>query len=134
MKTPLHQIAAVLAVHSEKSGSRRFAESIAAYLLETGRTGELESLSRDMVSYRAAHGIVEVMAVSAHELEKSALIDIRAQIKQLYPDVKEIIINERHDASVVGGVRLEFPEAQLDLSIRNQLNRFKALTTYGKDL
>lgn len=131
MKEPTHQVAAVLAKRTMQSGfdERQFAREVAAYLLDTGRTGQLNSLARDMVKERVENGVVEVTAVSAHELTESVRADIRSQVEQLYPNAKNIIMNERVDANVIGGVRLEFPEQQLDLSVRSKLNRFKALTT-----
>jgi F0F1-type ATP synthase delta subunit len=131
MKTPLHQVASVLAKQSLKAGSHqtKFSKEIAAYLLGSNRTGELESLLRDMTLYRAEDGIVEVTAVSAFDLPAHIKQDLQNRVKQLYPKAQQIIINERRDPSLVGGLKLELPDAQLDLSIRAKLNRFRALTT-----
>lgn len=131
MKEPTHQVAVILAQRTlaPDFDEQSFAREVAAYLLDTGRTGQLNSLARDMVIQRAEQGVVEVTAVSAHELSESVRADIRAQVERLYPNAAQIVINERRDESVVGGVRLEFPEQQLDLSVRSKLNRLKALTT-----
>jgi F0F1-type ATP synthase delta subunit len=108
--------------------AKKFAEEVAGYLLDENRTGELDSLARDLVSYRAENGIVEVTAVSAHELGADALKEVRQKVKQLYPNASQIFINQRIDAEQIGGVRLEFPDRQLDLSLRGKLNKFKQLT------
>lgn len=131
MKTPRHQIAAYLAERSLASGASadKLSREVAAYLLETNRTGELSSLMRDVQELRAERGIVEVLASSAHELSAGAKSDIEANVKRLYPDAKRIIISEVRDTNVVGGVRLELANQQLDLSVRGKLNRFKQLTT-----
>jgi F0F1-type ATP synthase delta subunit len=107
----------------------KFVREIAAYLIDSGRTGDLEPLLRDMAKQRVLAGIVEVTAFSAHSLAASVISDIHSEAKKLYPQAKRIIINERHDPDLIGGVRLEFPDYQLDLSIRSQLNRFRTLTT-----
>lgn len=127
MKTPRRKIASLLAERSLKSGADagKLSREIAAYLLQTGRTGELSSLLRDVQQIRAEHGIVEVMAATAHELSAAARKDIEAYIRQLYPDAQQIIISEVRDADVIGGVRLELANQQLDLSVRGKLNRFK---------
>jgi F0F1-type ATP synthase delta subunit len=122
-KVPLHQIASVLA---EKTFS---AQEIAAYLLATGRTGDLNSIAREMILDRASTGIVEVSVISAHEISADVREEITGQVRKFYPNAKQIILNEQIDGNVIGGVRLEFPDSQLDLTIRNKLNRFKALTT-----
>lgn len=131
MKEPTHKVAHVIAQKTlaPDFDERQFVREVAAYLLDTGRTGQLNSIARDMVKERAADGVVEVTVVSAHELTDAVRADIRAQVEKLYPNATRIVMNERREATVVGGVRLEFPEQQLDLSVRNKLNRLKALTT-----
>lgn len=130
MKTPRYQLAAVLAERSLGSvNEQTFAEEIAAYLLDEGRIGELDSLLRDVWQYRSDHGIVEVLAHSAHELTPDIRADIEREVRRVNPGAKKIIVTEVIEANVVGGVRLEFANEQLDLSVRAKLNRFKQLTS-----
>lgn len=131
MKTPRSQVASLLARRSLEAGAQapRLAGEIAAYLLAEKRTGELDSLLRDMIARRAELGVVEVTAVSAHKLTAAVLADIRAQVKQRYPNATKIIIHERIDREVVGGVRLELIGRQLDQTIQNKLDYFKQLTS-----
>jgi len=107
----------------------RLSSETAAYLLGNGRTNELDSLLRDVWQYWAEHGYVEIIAVSAFALSAKVQADIRRQIRALYPKAKQIIITERRDPEVVGGVRLELANQQLDLSVRAKLNEFRQLTT-----
>lgn len=129
MKTPRHIVAATLAQQSlgDLKG-RQFAQEIAAYLIENHRVQELDSIMRDIVKYRAEHGIVEVVAASAHPLTDAIRQDIETQVKRVYPAAKQIIISYEADDSLVGGVRLTIADEQLDLSVRNKLNHFKQLT------
>jgi F0F1-type ATP synthase delta subunit len=131
MKTPRRKIAALLAERSLAPGAdaKALSRTIAAYLLQYNRTGELGSLLRDVQQIRAERGIVEVIARTAHELTSATKKDIDAYVKDVYPEAKQIIISEVRDADIVGGVRLEFANQQLDLSVRGKLNRFKQLTT-----
>lgn len=131
MKTPRSQVAKVIAAKLDGTSERVLASEVAAYLLAEDRTGELDSLARDLVAVRADSGIVEVTAVSVYKLAGTALADIEARVSSLYPSAKKIIINQRLDSAQVGGVRLEFPSAQLDLSVRQKLNKFKQLTGAG---
>ncbi len=132
MKTPRHQVAAALAKRSLGSVKESdFANEIAAYLLAERRTGELDSLLRDVMQYRADKGVVEVAALTAHPITATVRSDIEKQIRVLYPAAKTVIVTERRDASVVGGVRLELANQQLDLSVRAKLNRFKQLTDHA---
>jgi F0F1-type ATP synthase delta subunit len=110
------------------------AEEIAAYLIAEKRTAELDSLVRDLAQYRADNeGTVEVEAVSAHPIDSAAKAQIKTKVSTLYPSAKQIIITERHDPEVLGGIRLELANQQLDLSARAKLNRFKQLTAVGEN-
>lgn len=132
-KVARHQIAAVLAERSlGRVDAQQFSDQIAAYLLSERRTAELEPLLRDIMQYRADHGIVEVIAVSAHPLSASVRGDVERQVKSVFPKATKIIVSEELQPDVVGGVRLELPNQQLDLSVRAKLSRFKQLTTAGK--
>ena len=132
IKAPRSRLAAIIAERSQQSsGSKELSQEMAAYLLAEGRTGELDSILRDVMQYNADHGIVEVVAVDARPLSVSVKSDIENLIKGLFPNSKQIIISEQIDTSVIGGVRLELANQQLDLSIRSKLNRFKQLTTAG---
>ncbi len=132
MKTPRHQIAAALARRSlATADSQTLAAEIAAFLLDEHRTSELNSLLRDVSQYRADHGIVEVVAVSAFDLLDNVRADITAQVREMFPESREIIISQRLDDNIIGGVRLEFPNQQLDLSVRSKLNRLKQLTNHA---
>lgn len=134
MKTPRHAVAIALAKRSMQSSDLKgLSGEIAAYLLDERRTGELDSLIRDIMQYRADHGIVEVVAVTAHPLNATVRVDIEKQIKHLYPAATSVVITERHDKRVIGGVRLELANQQLDLSVRNKLNHLKQLTAAGKE-
>jgi len=131
MKVSINAIARVLAKETLEPDLKltHFSREVAAYLLDTRQTGQLDSLARDMIRDRVGNGIVEVTVVSAHELSTGVLTNVKTQIKVLYPAAKHIIINNRYDSDLIGGIRIEFPDRQLDLSIRGKLNRFKALTT-----
>jgi F0F1-type ATP synthase delta subunit len=134
MKLPRYQLAEVLAKRSLGSFEpKAFSSEIAAYLLDEGRTGDLDSLIRDIIDYRAQHGIVEVRAVSAHTLTSTVAADVTKQVKQRYPEASDVVISPIHDERVIGGVRLELPNEQLDLSVRAKLSRFKQLTTAGRN-
>ncbi len=134
MKVSRARIADVIAEDSLKKGfSKDEARSIAAYLLDTKRTGELDSLLRDIRDTWAEHGFVEVTATCAHELSASVREDVTAEVRKLYPSAKKIAIVEQIDPSIVGGVRIEFANRQLDLSVQSDLSKFKTLAVNRKD-
>jgi F0F1-type ATP synthase delta subunit len=135
MKTPRTRIARLLADKTLGSNvdPKQLSREIAAYLLETRRTGELASLLRDIEAEWAARGYVEVLAYSAHPLTTSVRSSITNQVQGLYPEAKKIIITEVIDDTILGGVKLVVANRQLDLSVQSKLNQFKQLTLAGKE-
>lgn len=134
MKVSRARIADVIAEDSLKKGfNKDEARSIAAYLLDGKRTHELDSLLRDIRDTWAEHGFVEVTATCAHELSGEAREDVTAEVRKLYPNARKIEIVEVIDPSIVGGVRIEFANRQLDLSVQSDLNKFKTLAVNRKD-
>lgn len=109
------------------SDTKKLVRSVAAYLTEQDKPVDLNSLVRDIMQYRLEHGIAEVVVVSAHPITPAVVADVKALVKEHYPDVKSVRIDTRIDESVVGGVRIELPHEALDLSIRSKLNLFKRL-------
>ena len=111
-----------------KGTSKELAKKVAAYLMSEKRVGELDSLMRDVSANWAEAGYVEVIAHSAHELDASTKAKILQEVKKVYPTAKKITVTELRDADVIGGVRLELPNQQLDLTVEAKLNKFKQLT------
>jgi F-type H+-transporting ATPase subunit O len=134
MKTPRSLLARIIADKTLNSGyDADEIKSLAAYLLEEKRTGELAPLLRDVQRLWAAAGIVEVIAYSAHELSSDARHEIEAEARRVYPRAERIVLTSKHDPSVIGGVRLEFADYRLDLSVATELRKFKTLAVQGKD-
>src|SRR5688500_14063793 len=121
--------ARTLEVHDTK----KLAREVAAYLLDTHDSADLESLIRDVMEYRAQHGIVEGVAVSAHELTPNVIKDIEGILKEEFPKAKHVHIISRIDPTVVGGIRVEMANEQLDLTIRDRIDAFKRLTADIKE-
>ncbi|MFI5270896.1 MAG: F0F1 ATP synthase subunit delta [Candidatus Saccharimonadales bacterium] len=135
MKEPRTQISQMIASKVLKSGSsKKLLQEIAALLLFEHRVGDLDSILRDVQNDWANNGYVEVLATSAFPLDKSTKLDIEKRIKKYYPNAKRIIVTEIRDPEIIGGVRLNLADKQLDLSIEAKLNKFKHLTSAGKDV
>lgn len=103
-------------------------KQVAAYLLDENLTPSAESIMRDVVAYRAERGLLEATIVSAYPITTKVRGDIMRELKTEYPGVKEIVLNERLDPAVVGGVLIESVNEQLDLTVRAKLNTLKRLT------
>jgi F-type H+-transporting ATPase subunit delta len=134
MKTPRTQLATMIA-NKTLAGSFEGAEitSLAAYLLDEGRVSELGSLLRDVQKAWADRGVVEVVAYSAHALPANATSEIEALARRVYPNAKQIIVTPKLDPSLIGGVRLELADYQLDRTTKAKLQQFKTLAMSGKE-
>lgn len=133
MKLSRSKLASVLSDQLPKSSdSKQFASEIAAYLLAEGRTRELDSLLRDMQQHLADTGRLEVTAVSAFPMSAKNIADATSHLKDVFPSAKQVIVSQRIDPDVIGGMRLELANQQLDVSVRSRLNKFIQLTTAEK--
>jgi F0F1-type ATP synthase delta subunit len=124
------KLAQLIAEKTLKDGlSKKFSQQVAAYLIENGNTDEIGSIIRDVQSIWADKGRVEVIASSAYPLNDSAKAEIKLAVKSVYPDAKQIIINEVRDEQVLSGVKLDLANIQLDLTAESKLKQFRHLTT-----
>jgi len=134
MKQSRTKIAQRIADQTIKSGtSKDFSKQVAAYLLAERRVNDLDSILRDVQQDWANAGYVEVLAASAHPLTSEIKGDIAKEIKRVQPDATKIVVTEIHDPAIIGGVQLSLANQQLDMSVEAKLNKFKQLTTSGKD-
>jgi F0F1-type ATP synthase delta subunit len=111
------------------SDTKKLVQAVAAFLLEQNQVDDIESLMRDVIAYRAKHGFIEATAVSAYPLSSIVKADIMRELEVDLPDAKSYILNERIDPSLVGGVRIEMANEELDLTVRSKLNTLKRLTS-----
>jgi F0F1-type ATP synthase delta subunit len=109
------------------------AKEVAAYLLESHHTADVESLIRDIMELRAQKGIVEAVAVSAYELNDEVIADIKRILKEEYPNAKSVHVIRKIDPNVVGGVRVEMANERLDMTVRDKIDTFKRLTATIKE-
>lgn len=134
MSVARHSLSKVIAERTmHVSDTDKLAKEVAAYLLAEGRTADLESVIRDVMQYRAEKGQVEVIAVSAHELDDETIREIKDTIRRQFPNADKIIVSRQHDPEVVGGIQIKLANQQLDMTIRSKLDTFKRLTTSGKE-
>jgi len=124
-RTELAEVLAERTLHVDDP--KLLAQEIAAYLLTQNRTADLESLVRDIMQYRMDRGIVEGVAVGAHELGEQVLDDVKVVLKQEFPAAKTVIVRERVQPDLVGGVRVKMANDQLDMSVQAKLGKFKRL-------
>lgn len=98
----------------------------ASYLVEHKQTNQAELLIRDIEALLASeHGIVLARVVSARELS-AALINNIEQFVTGVESAKQVEVSTSVDPSLLGGVIIRTPSAELDTTVRKQLNALKS--------
>lgn len=109
-------------------GNRKVITELAAHLIETRRTTEVDLIVRDIEYYLAQKGIVGATVISADQLTADVQKAIEKFIKDK-TDAKQISLQTVVDPTVIGGVKIRLPDRELDRTIAHQLTilrtRFK---------
>lgn len=134
MKVPRHILAETIAKRTiDVRDGNVLAREIAAYLLSEQRVAELESILRDVMEYRARHGVLEAEVVSAHDVEPHVLNEVKQLLSHAYPKAKTVHVKPRLDTSVIGGLRVDMANEQLDMTVARKLATLKRLTAADKE-
>ncbi len=113
------EYAAERLVAGEKVG--RVLKEIAAFLIDTRRTREVELVVRDIESALAERGVVVADVTSAYPLTDALKQDIRKLLGGT-----QLALRETVDPSVLGGIRLSTPEQRLDATLKRKIQALKA--------
>ncbi|HEX6416391.1 MAG TPA: F0F1 ATP synthase subunit delta [Candidatus Saccharimonadales bacterium] len=101
--------------------SKKVLQEVAAYLVETGRTREMELIVRDIEAALAEKGIVVADVTSARPLSSS----LKAEVAKL-AGAKNVQLRETIDESVLGGMRVTVPGKRFDGTVRRKLTVLKS--------
>lgn len=100
--------------------SKTVMQELAAYLIESKRTRELDLIIRDIESAFAEGGLVLADITSARTLADDAKREISAYVKK-NSQAQTVELHEIIDERVIGGVKIEFPGHQFDGTIQKKL-------------
>ncbi|MDB5165498.1 MAG: synthase delta subunit [Candidatus Saccharibacteria bacterium] len=117
----LAQHAASRLASGDKAGD--VMRELGAYLIESRRQRELELIVRDIETALLGKGIAIANTTSARTLSETAKRDITDMIKANYSGVSQVLLREQIDPSVIGGVKIELPDRQLDATVRTKLEK-----------
>lgn len=104
-------------------------QQLAAYLIDTKRTKELHLIIRDVQYILAQHGHVSGTVTTASEITATTRKTLEAYAKKA-TGAAHVQLDEVVDPTILGGVRLALPGAELDTTIIRQLTALK--TQYKK--
>ena len=129
MKVPRHILAEAIAQKTlHMTDGKLLAREIAAYLLAERRTSEIESILRDIMQYRTDHGVLEAEIVTAHEVTDQVTAEVKQLLHTAYPKAKTVHLSTRLDPAIIGGLRVDMANEQLDMSVSAKLATFKRIT------
>ena len=115
------QVAQVVAdrLEHDRDGAIRQA---AAWLVAQGRDRQAAYLARDVARILGHNGYVTARITTARPLAETARREIEEFIKA-QTGASSVEITTAVDPTLIGGVRIETPEAELDASVRTKLAR-----------
>ncbi len=96
---------------------------LAAFLIDSRRTKEQQLIVRDIETVLSKRGIVLVNVTSARKLTSESKTTISEYIQAEYDSNVTVMLLEIIDESVIGGVRIELPDRQLDATVQAKLDR-----------
>jgi len=94
-------------------------------LAEKNQLAGAEKIIAEFIKiWHAKHGIIEVLATSASGLAKAELKLLKNYIVDL-SGAKEVLLSEKNDKNILGGVIIRYGDKILDGSIRTSLSELK---------
>lgn len=122
-------IAAEVAAGSLKQAT---IQKVAAYLVENKQADTVDLVLSDVATILAKrYGVVSAEVSSATVLDDSLRSAITEFVKRT-ENAKTVQMTETIDKSLIGGIIIRTPSAELDGSIRSQLRQLRALSKRGE--
>ena len=106
-------------------GDKTIIKDLAGYLFYTKQTRSINLLVRDIENALLDKGVLVAKVVSVHDLADS----VKKQIDAFLLDesgANSIQVQYSIDKDLIGGIQISTPQAILDTSIKNKLQRLKA--------
>jgi F-type H+-transporting ATPase subunit delta len=91
-------------------------KEIAAYLIDSGRTREIELVVRALEDSLSSRGTVVASVASARPLDETMKFELATLI-----GAKTVLFRETVDPELIGGVLIETPQQTLDATIKRKL-------------
>ncbi|KGB74936.2 ATP synthase F1, delta subunit [Cryptococcus deuterogattii 99/473] len=115
------------------SGASPILSNLLSVLSENGRLSSAPKVFADFNSLMAAYrGELEVVVTSAEPLDSKSLNRLEKALKSTeIAQGKTLKVANRVNASVLGGLLVDFGDKTIDLSASSKVNRFNAALTQG---
>jgi F-type H+-transporting ATPase subunit delta len=101
-------------------------QQVASYLVDHRLTSQAELLIRDVEAILAReHSVVLAEVISARELSAGLIRNIE-QFVAASQGAKQVEVSTSVDPSLLGGIIVRTPSAELDTTVRKQLNALRS--------
>ncbi len=101
-------------------------KQVAGYLIDRKQTNQVALLVRDIEAVLAReHGVVLTKVMSARELSAGLIKNIEQFVTEA-EGAKQVEVSTSVDPSLLGGVIIRTPSAELDTTVRKQLNALRS--------
>lgn len=107
-------------------GDSNVITQLAAYLIESRRTKELDTYVYDVETALLAKGVVVADVVSARDLTKATQDAITVFLQDSYK-ADRVELRQSVDSELIGGVRVRTADAEYDASLRRRLNKLQKM-------
>lgn len=119
---------AVLSSLENGEKSERVTESLAAFLIEEKKVGNLGAIIREIERLLlAGRDTLYLHVTTAREIDDAVLEPMIDKFKRS-TGASKVIVEHTINKGVIGGVRCETAEQRLDLTVRRQLQRLTGVT------
>lgn len=107
------------------AGNDRIIDELAAFLLDSKRTRELELVVRDIEDALQARGVAVADVASARQLSSAASAAIKKFVTAT-TGARRVELRSQIDPALLGGIKLNLPGQELDNTILHRLTQLKA--------
>ncbi|MBI2009184.1 F0F1 ATP synthase subunit delta [Candidatus Saccharibacteria bacterium] len=111
------------------SSAKTIAKHLAAVLIDSRREKDAQPLLDDINYELQSRGqLASATVTTASQLPASLKNEVADLVKKL-AGVRQVIVDERIDKAVIGGVRVETADRTWDKTVTAQLNKLKEITS-----
>ncbi|MCK9522509.1 MAG: F0F1 ATP synthase subunit delta [Proteobacteria bacterium] len=108
------------------AGRSAVIDELAAYLVETRRIKEADTLVMSIESALLTRGVLVAEVSSTRPLSDSTRTLIASKLRQAF-QTQKLHLRERTDPSLLGGILVRTADHEMDGTLRHALNQLKAL-------
>ncbi len=117
-----------------EQGSKAAVRRVASYLISEGRIKELDVLLRQVEAQLAKHGHVVAHVTTARQLSDEQKKQAVTMVRTMHSHTTNVEVIDTIDPSLLGGMVIQTPNMEVDVSVRAKLNRLTQAPTTNQQI